>query len=137
MTKLKLGMTIALLAITCAIAMPASAQTRQTVQWSGRVDDTTIVSIHGSIAQVQVVSGRAMDTANTQFNGHLPTRHPIDVTLDSSSGRGHVRLIQQPNESNGFTAEVRIRDPQHGAGDYSFTLSWDRAASDDEDRLTQ
>jgi hypothetical protein len=42
-------------------------------------------------------------------------------------------LVEQPSERNQYTARVLIRDPQSGAGDYSFALVWARDGSKEPD----
>jgi hypothetical protein len=62
-----------------------------------------------------------------QFSAPLPAGE-IAVSLDEAEGRGEVRLLEQPRTRNDYSARVLIRDPQSGAGDYSFALSWARPA---------
>jgi hypothetical protein len=62
---------------------------------------------------------------------HVKISHPlperdVQVALEKVEGRGEIRLLDQPSESNGHTARVRIRDPEGGASDYSFVLTWGR-----------
>ena len=63
-----------------------------------------------------------------KFSRPLPDRD-VDVRLEDPEGRGEIRLIEQPRQQNNYTARVSIRDPQAGAGEYSFTLVWNRASS--------
>src|SRR5439155_1197050 len=39
-------------------------------------------------------------------------------------GRGQVDVVQQPTARNGYTAIVRVRDPQGGAGNYRINAFW-------------
>ena len=55
----------------------------------------------------------------------------MEVTLEDDAGRGDIRLVEQPRESNNYTARVSIRDPQGGSGEYSFTLVWKRPSDRD------
>jgi hypothetical protein len=41
-------------------------------------------------------------------------------------------LIEQPRQRNNYTARVSIRDPQAGAGEYTFTLVWNRSRTKQE-----
>jgi hypothetical protein len=50
----------------------------------------------------------------------------VEVRLEDPEGRGEVHLIEQPRQRNNYTARVSIHDPQGGAGEYSFTLAWNR-----------
>ena len=51
------------------------------------------------------------------------------MRLEEPQGRGEVGLIEQPRQRNNYTARVSIRDPQDGAGEYAFTLLWNRSGS--------
>jgi len=46
------------------------------------------------------------------------------VELIVREGRGDVSITQQPNSSNGYTAIIRVRDPQTGFGHYDFDVNW-------------
>ncbi len=96
------------------------------VTWSGTVDNTTIVTVHGGDVNTQVVSGKSSNDVNSRIVGRLPAR-PVRVFLRQSQGRGYIRIVQQPNRGNGFTARVRIQDPQGGSSFYHFVLAWRRA----------
>ncbi len=96
------------------------------VTWSGTVDETTIVTLHGSDVRTRVVSGKSSGDANAQVLGRLPER-PVRLVLRQRQGRGEIRIVQQPNFSNNFTGRVRIHDSQAGSSFYSFVLAWRRA----------
>ena len=95
--------------------------------WSGTVDDTTVVTIHGSDVRTRVVSGKSSGGVNAQLTGRLPGR-PVRFALRQQQGRGEIRVVQQPNFRNNFTGRVRIHDPQAGSSFYHFVLVWGRGA---------
>lgn len=95
------------------------------ITWSGRVDQEVTVSCHGSQCDSVAVSGAPVMHERVKISRPLPDRD-VKVSLETGEGRGEVRLLEQPAELNGYTARVRIRDPQSGAGDYSFALTWAR-----------
>ncbi len=88
--------------------------------------EEVIVSCRGSHCTAEAVSGSPVMHERVKVSRPLPDRD-VQVTVENVDGRGEVRLIEQPAESNGYTARVRIRDPQGGAGDYSFALTWARS----------
>ena len=112
-----------LFAAVCGMAVPASAQARGGMTWSGDVDDTTIVSVHGGDVRTDTVRGKDAANINEQVFGRLP-HQPIFVYLRHRDGRGQIRIVQQPNPDNGFTARIRIHDPQAGRSHYDFDLGW-------------
>jgi len=97
---------------------------RHELVWSGDVDDTTIVSLHGGDVDVRDVRGKSSINVNSQVFGRLPTNRPVQVFLRRSNGRGEIRIVRQPNPNNNFTAAVRVKDWQPGRGHYFFVLSW-------------
>ena len=97
------------------------------ITWSGTVDNTTIVTLNRGDVNTQVVSGKSSGDVNAQVVGRLPAR-PVRVFLRQSQGRGYIQIIQEPNPGNGFTAQVRIHDPQAGSSFYRFVLAWGRGS---------
>ena len=91
------------------------------VTWSGRVDDDAVVSCQAK----RCTSSPLAADEHFKFSKPLPSRD-IEVRLEHSLGRGEIRLAEQPREKNNYTAQVAIRDPQAGSGEYTFTLVWDR-----------
>jgi hypothetical protein len=45
-------------------------------------------------------------------------RQPGTVTVQVLEGRGKVDVIEQPNARNGYTAVIRLRDPDGGSARY-------------------
>ena len=128
--EMTLGRCLGAAALFGALLMPAAAQRpfaggppRGHVSWSGDVDDTVTVSVHGTDVRTQTVSGKDVSNPSIQVVGRLPDR-AVRVVLRRVNGRGDVRIVQQPNPRNNFTARVRIHDPQSGSSHYSFVLGW-------------
>jgi hypothetical protein len=114
---------------------PGAERTDQ-VTWSGRVDEETIISCQkrscvSSADHGAPVQGAPVTDEHVKFSRPLPTRDS-DVRLEDPEGRGEIRLIEQPRQRNNYTARVSIRDPQPGAGQYGFTLSWNRVGSKED-----
>ena len=108
--------------LASGLMLPLAAQAQGRVVWSGSVDDTAVISVHGSDVQTRTVSGKSVTNVNTQIRGRLPHR-PVFVSL-RRRGRGQVQVTEQPRRDNDFTAKVRIHDPQPGSHFYRFALVW-------------
>lgn len=93
--------------------------------WSGRVDEEAVVRCRRESCEVETTRGSPVTRERFHFSQRLPAQRVL-VSLEKIQGRGEVRLLEQPREENDFTAAVLIRDPQGGAADYSFALSWAR-----------
>jgi hypothetical protein len=102
----------------------------ETVWWNGRVDGEAIVSCGGDSCIVETTSGREVRQDRFRFSRRMP-RRDLTVTLEDADGRGEIRLLQQPRDSNDYQARVRIRDHQGGSGEYTFTLAWQRPGRDE------
>ena len=121
--------SIALYWDTSNNAFERGAEKVDKLTWSGRVDRGAIVSCHAKSCASQVDHGfPPVANEHFKFSKPLPA-HDAEVQLESPDGRGEIRLIEQPRERNGYTARVSIRDAGPGAGDYSFTLVWNRAGA--------
>ena len=57
------------------------------------------------------------------FSNPLP-RANVTVSVRKRNGRGRVSVVQQPNQSNNYTAIVKIDDDKGGADDYEIEMEW-------------
>jgi len=110
------------------VAMPAHAQQRVLLDWSGRVDSVARISIQGGGARVSIVGTQNNGAGNLHVRNELPHRDGT-VTVQIASGRGDVDVVQQPQADNDYTAILRIRDHSNGLDDYSLTALWTPGAS--------
>jgi hypothetical protein len=101
------------------------------VAWSGRVEHAAVINCQKksciSSAEQGAEQGAPVANEHFKFTKPLPDRD-AEVRLEQVDGRGQVRLIEQPRESNHYTARVSIRDPGPGVSDYAFTLVWNRTS---------
>jgi hypothetical protein len=95
------------------------------LDFRGRVDQVTAVTIRGDRVGTEDFAGRRLRDGEFNLSGRLPSV-PVDIELEDVRGRGQVELVEVPWEGNGYTAVVRIEDAAGGAADYRFTLVWRR-----------
>lgn len=91
--------------------------------WRGRVDDVTVLEIRDRSVRDRVVSGQPAQRVDYNFSSALP-RSEVRVSVDKRKGRGEVRVVEQPNRRNGYTAVIEIRDSSGGAADYEIEVRW-------------
>jgi hypothetical protein len=91
--------------------------------WRGRVDDVVELEIRDTSARERRVSGQPTYGVRVQFDGALPRRE-VNVRVNRLRGRGRVEVIEQPSNSNGYVAVIRITDSDRGADDYEIEVSW-------------
>jgi hypothetical protein len=90
--------------------------------WSGDVDDNLVIRLGPNGVAYRTVSGKDPRGIESSFPGIPQTATHLSVT--QTEGRGSVVVTQQPTAENGYTAALRVRDPQKGYGHYAFTVSW-------------
>jgi hypothetical protein len=116
---------------TSSSAFERGAPKVEKLSWRGRVDRAVVVSCREksctSTAEPGTVSGAPVADEHSKFSKALPDRD-TEVRLEDTEGRGEVRLTQQPRQNNQYTAQVSIRDPGPGSGDYAFSLEWNRVS---------
>ena len=67
--------------------------------------------------------GGTRDERSSIVGGGLP-RRDVQLVISQRQGRGTVYVAQQPNAFNGYTAVIRVRDPQGGYGFYDFEVDY-------------
>ncbi len=95
---------------------------RVALQWSGDVDGNLLITLRSGGISYKTVRGSDPRGIQSSFNGLPAGSGNIDVT--QREGRGQVTVIQQPTRENGYTAVLRVLDPQPGYGHYSFDVTW-------------
>lgn len=91
---------------------------RRLFTWRGFVDDDTRIYIRAGRVESQVTSGAAPRwRARVDRDRSLPRRDGT-VRVEVLEGRGRVHVVQQPSARNDYTAIVRVKDGQRGAGVY-------------------
>lgn len=94
------------------------------LHWSGNVDDELLIRVQGRHLEMRDVRGSGTAYVRHVFRGApLPPRD-VQLYLSNAEGRGYVSVLEQPTARNGYTAVVRVKDPQSGSGYYSFDLNW-------------
>ena len=93
------------------------------LNWSGRVDNRVNLIIQRGTVRVDTVAGRSFGSGSQNLAGVLPRRQAV-LTVTKLDGRGTVRVLQQPNRSNSYTAIVEISDPRRGSDNYRLRANW-------------
>ena len=95
---------------------------RNVLHWTGNVDDVLEIRIQGQRADYRTISGSTPRNVQADLNS-VPQRD-LQLRVSQRQGRGDVFVVQQPSSVNGYTAVIRVRDPQGGYGFYDFDLTW-------------
>jgi len=94
-----------------------------TMTWRGRVDDYVELNIQGNRVRSREREGSQTLNEQVSFSNPLP-RANVAVSVKKRNGRGRVSVVQQPNQSNNYTAIIKIDDDKGGADDYEIEMEW-------------
>ncbi|MCS7314069.1 MAG: hypothetical protein RMI94_07160 [Bryobacterales bacterium] len=97
---------------------------RRGMIWRGRVDGTVRVTLQGTQAVAEVISGGPVEEENAQFLRSLPNRNLPDATVRKLRGRGRVEIVEYPSARNGYRLVFEIEDPRGGSDGYEVEVSW-------------
>ncbi len=91
--------------------------------WRGTVDQEVQLVVQKRNIETRTVSGTPYQNGTFSFTSSLPTRS-VNVEVVKKSGRGSVRVLQQPNRDNDYTAVIQIIDSGGGAKEYQLEIAW-------------
>lgn len=89
-----------------------------------QVDDQVEVALRRDVVSIRTLSGREARDDGSECNEPLPDRDIQGFNFEVKESRNEIRLLDEPNRRNGFTAYVRVRDSDGGYGRYHFRISW-------------
>jgi hypothetical protein len=93
------------------------------LRWTGDVDADAEIRWGANGVTQRTIGGSALRSARSSLSGGGFVQGG-SVTVTSRAGRGSVSVVQQPSAANGWTAVIRVHDPQPGYGHYDFNVSW-------------
>lgn len=93
------------------------------LRWSGSVDNEVEIRLNGRRFDERVLAGGAVMNERSSVVEGLP-RRDAQLFVSQRQGRGTVYVAQQPTAYNGYTAVIRVRDPQGGYGYYDFEVDY-------------
>lgn len=128
----RLAMAAVISLSIAASAVTATAQygrrdnnTRERIlEWQGQVDREIRIQIDNRRASVIEVGSNERTRRRVNMYGSIPNR-PGALYVQVLQGRGRVDVIQQPSARNGYTAVIRLRDPDGGAARYRIAAYWE------------
>ena len=91
--------------------------------WRGRVDAYIELTIQDNRVRSIERSGAPTVIEQVNFSSPLP-RADVTVSVNKLKGRGDVSVIEQPNQSNSYTAIIKIVDDKGGTDDYEIEVDW-------------
>ncbi len=93
-----------------------------TLTWNGRVDNRVQIVLQGDDVQTKQLAGRLSNVYHN-LQGVLPRRNAT-VSVIKLDGRGDVRIMQQPNRNNNYTAIIEIYDDKRSDDNYNLQIRW-------------
>jgi hypothetical protein len=92
----------------------------EALHWTGNVDGDLEIRLQNGRVDYRNLSG-ARPTGIRSNVGDV-NRRQESYTVQINQGRGDVYVVQQPQQWNGYTTIIRVRDPQGGYGHYDFSI---------------
>jgi hypothetical protein len=92
----------------------------EALHWTGNVDGDLEIRLQNGRVDYRNLSG-ARPTGIRSNVGDVNGRQE-SYTVQINQGRGDVYVVQQPQQWNGYTTIIRVRDPQSGYGHYDFSI---------------
>jgi hypothetical protein len=93
------------------------------LHWSGNVDNELEIRLQGRRFDERTLAGAQPTNQRASVVDGLPNRD-VQLVVSQRQGRGTVYVAQQPSAYNGYTAVIRVRDPQGGYGYYDFDVEY-------------
>jgi hypothetical protein len=90
--------------------------------WSGDVDSELEIIVRPGGITYNTIRGDAPRRLESALNS-MPWPNAM-LDINQIEGRGEASITQQPSAENGYTAKIRVRDPQPGFGHYVFMALW-------------
>jgi len=103
---------------------PAPPGAERGLLWSGRVEGTVRVIVHGGGAFSEVIKGWPVTAERAVFERPLPYRSDLMPAIKKRQGRGTVEIIELPTKGNGYQLVFEIRDSDGGSDMYEVEVSW-------------
>jgi hypothetical protein len=94
------------------------------LRWSGSVDSEVEIRLQGRRLDERVLSGGMIRDQRSSVLGDGLPRRDVQVVISQVQGRGTLYVAQQPSAYNGYTAVIRVEDPQGGYGFYDFEVDY-------------
>ena len=116
-------------------ASDAWAEHRPAATWEGEVNGTAVLILQGDRIDVDSRSADLVSRTSYRFSTPL-TGDSGRVTVENRQGGGRVRVIEQPDRNNNFTAVVEIASRSRGSQFMSLDFYWndERSISRDNGR---
>ncbi len=93
------------------------------LRWSGDVDSEVEIRWGANGVTQRNLGGNSLRNVRSSQSGGGVIQGGT-VAVSQRSGRGTIQIVQQPTATNGWTAVLRVHDPQPGYGHYDFDVIW-------------
>ena len=97
------------------------------VRWSGTVQGEVLVECRSDQCSSRALRGQPAGRVRFKFTHPLPDAD-VTVMLDETNGPADIRIVEQPSQRNGYTAQLTVRSLL-GTAACSFVLTWERIAA--------
>ena len=107
-----------------ASAVTTTAATQGWLEIQATVDASVVFHVWQQEVTAEVLAGAPVKDQKVQSSGPAPSGLALTWSLEKRSGRGDVKVLEQPSAQNGQTMKVRVDDTKGGSDRYVFRLNW-------------
>jgi hypothetical protein len=105
-----------------AVAVAPKA-TEGWVEVDAVVDASVVFHLWERDVTPEVLAGAPVKDQKVNASGPIPTGG-VKWSVEKKTGRGTVKIVEEPSEANGHTLKVRVDDTKGGAARHVFRVSW-------------
>lgn len=96
------------------------------VEVDATVDASVVFHLWEKDVTPEVLAGGPVKDQKISSSGPIPSAAGITWSLEKKTGRGTVKIVEEPSTSNGNTLKVRVDDTKGGAARHVFRVNWKR-----------
>jgi len=96
------------------------------VEVDATVDASVVFHLREKDVTPEVLAGGPVKDQKISSSGPIPSSAGISWSLEKKTGRGTVKIVEEPSATNGNTLKVRVDDTKGGAARHVFRVTWKR-----------
>ncbi|MBS1827896.1 MAG: hypothetical protein JST93_21485 [Acidobacteria bacterium] len=96
------------------------------VEVEATVDASVVFHLWEKDVTPEVLAGGPVKDQKISSSGPIPSGAGITWSVTKKTGRGTVKIVEEPSASNGNTLKVRVDDSKGGADRHVFRVTWKR-----------
>ncbi|MBL8179921.1 MAG: hypothetical protein JNK48_34895 [Bryobacterales bacterium] len=96
------------------------------VEVEATVDASVVFHLWEKDVTPEVLAGGPVKDQKISASGPIPAGSGVTWSVEKKTGRGTVKIVEEPSAGNGNTLKVRVDDTKGGAARHVFRVTWKR-----------